>query len=339
MKKLDFILLFFAVMITVLVLFACKKEAVTYMGSDTGALSLDTITVPAYFPQMIIPADNQLTKEGVALGRKLYYDPILSNTGQSCSSCHEQSSAFSFSGVNSMPHMNLAWNSNFLWNGAVAGSLEDAMTFEVDVFFHTNIEMINSNVAYQALFKRVFKANRITSKQIAYALAQFVRKQVSYRSRMDKFLSHEGLLTPSEINGFVIYNSERGDCFHCHSLGLFTDNGFHNIGIDSVFFGANAGRYAVTGNINDLGKFKTPSLRNVALTAPYMHDGRFTTLEEVIDHYDSGVMSNVNLDPIFSKPNHLNGLHLSAQEKADLVAFLEALTDSSFVNDPSLCTP
>ena len=134
-------------------------------------------------------------------------------------------------------------------------------------------------------------------------------------------------------HGLYIFNSEKGECFHCHSLGLFQDNSFHNIGIDSIFEGVNMGRFMVTADLADMGKFKTPTLRNVALTAPYMHDGRFQTLEQVVEQYNSGVKKSSTLDPIMAKPSFEHGLQLTPQEKIDLISFLHSLTDTSFINN------
>lgn len=137
----------------------------------------------------------------------------------------------------------------------------------------------------------------------------------------------------------MIFITERGDCFHCHGLPLMTDNGFHNIGLDSVFTGADLGRFLVTGEASDKGAFKAPTLRNVALTAPYMHDGRFQTLEEVVEHYNSGVKPSPSLDAIMTKPGQVTELGLVPEEKADLVAFLRTLTDEPFVTDTALASP
>lgn len=323
-----------------LLLVNCRKTDGDYLTNmEDAPLTTYSINVPNYFPQLIIPTDNPLTVEGILLGRMLYYDTILSNIGKSCSSCHTQANSFSDSTVNSLPHMNLAWSDKFLWNGSKEGTLENVMIFEVEDFFGTDVNKLNNHTSYPNMFKKVFKTNPITSRQIAYALAQFVRTQTSTNSKFDQYLRYETMLTSSEINGFVIYNSEKGDCFHCHSLGLFFDNNFHNIGLDSTFIGVDKGRYNVTHNPDDIGKFKTPSLRNIALTAPYMHDGRFATLEQVIEHYNSGVKTTATLDPILSKPNHLYGLQLTLQEKIDLISFLNTLTDTTFTNNPSLSTP
>lgn len=327
-----------AVLITVIA--ACKKKSTDETPQpEPAALTPYTINTPSYFPQLVIPADNPLTVEGIQLGRKLYYDTIISNNGRACAQCHTQQYSFSNPVPNSMPHVNLAWNNKFLWNGLVEGTLEDIMTFEVNSFFNTDVNKLNNSATYPALFNKVFNTTSITTKQVAYALAQFIRTQTSTNSKFDKYLRYETMLTSSEMNGFVLYNTEKGDCFHCHSLGLFNDNAYRNNGNDSVFIGVNRGHFEVTGNPNDMGKFKTPTLRNVELTAPYMHDGRFATLEEVIEHYNSGVKHSPTLDPIFSKPNHLFGLQLTTQDKADLLAFLKTLTDTTFINNPTLSHP
>lgn len=297
------------------------------------------LNYPNYFPALSIPSNNPLTLEGINLGRKLYYDTILSNNGKSCSSCHNSIESFSTYSSNSLAHINLAWNSHFLWNGKITGTLEDIMRFEVDDFFQTNISKLNNSSYYKTEFKKVYKIETIASQDVANALAQFFRIMISSNSLCDKFFQHTANLNSSQVNGFVIFTTEKGDCFHCHSLGLFTDDKFHNNGIDSIFSGVNLGRYNVTLNNNDIGLFKTPTLRNIELTAPYMHDGRYLTLEEVVEHYNSGVKHTATLDPIMTKPSKIYGLGLSQTEKQDLVAFLKTLTDTTFTNNPLLQKP
>jgi cytochrome c peroxidase len=331
-----------------MVYFSCKKEKTpeaVYVYNPTPYELLK----PGYFPDPEIPAYNPLTVQGVELGRKLYYEPLLSkggpNNGLSCSSCHFQSKGFmipskpfeDFGIV--MPHINLAWSKNFLWNGKVSGPLEDIMMFEVKDFFQADMEHFKKQEEYKKLFYQAFGPGEITSERAAYALAQFFRIMVSGDSPFDKYLKKEQALGSLEMMGFSIFNSEKGDCFHCHGMGLMTDNDFHNIGLDDVFLGGNMGRYNVTGNPADLGKFKTPTLRNVALRGIYMHDGRFTTLEEVVEHYNSGVMHSEYLDPIMTKSGKEYGLNLSPGEKAALVAFLKSLTDDKFINNPDLAKP
>lgn len=302
-----------------------------------------TLVQPSHFPQHNVSEDNKLTVQGVDLGRRLYYDPILSNNGLSCSTCHLQSKGFTappVGGTTVLPHVNLGWNKNFLWDGKIKGTMEDIMFFEVHDFFQTDLNKLNNNPTYRDLFKKAFNVNTITAKDAAYALSQFFHTMISYQSKFDKFLTHQGNLTDSELRGFVIFNTERGDCFHCHSVPLMTNNEFHNIGLDSTLTGKNQGAYLVTGISTDKGKFKTPTLRNVALRDKYMHDGRFSSLEEVIDHYNTGVLWNSqNLDPLMTKPGKEFGLNLSLQDRTDLVNFLKTLTDTSFTTNPALSSP
>lgn len=324
--------------ILVVSLAACEKEAGENRDPDS-PLTPYRILEPEYLPRLSLPGYNPLTVEGIALGRQLYYDTILSNNGRSCASCHFQEYAFSSPVANSQPHINLAWNNKFLWNGREEGDLEQVTMFEVREFFRTDVSKLQKHPDYPDLFRKIFRTVPITEQQVAYALAQFMRTQVSLNSKFDRYMRYEINLEPSELRGLVIFNTEKGDCFHCHSLGLFQDNGFHNIGLDSSFSGMNLGRYNVTFNPADIGKFKTPTLRNVSLTAPYMHDGRYPTLEAAIEHYNSKVINSSTLDPVLTKPNHTNGLQLTAQDKADLLDFLLTLTDTSFIHDPALSKP
>ena len=312
---------------------ACRKNKEGSSEPAPASLTPYSMQLPSYFPQMVIPENNPLTLEGIDLGRKLYYDTLLSNNGKSCSSCHLSNYSFSSPVVNSMPHLNLGFAQNFLWNGKVSGTVEDIMLFEVDEFFNTDISKLNNSSLYRDLFKKVYKIDNITSHDVARALSQFIRVMVSQNSKFDKYLRHELDLNTPELRGFIIFNTEKGDCFHCHSIGLMTDNRFHNIGIDSIFSGVNLGRYNITGLSSDIGLFKSPTLRNVELTAPYMHDGRFATLEDVVEHYNSGVKLSNTLDPIMTKPTKQFGLQLSAQDKLDLVAFLKTLTDTTFTKN------
>ena len=171
---------------------------------------------------------------------------------------------------------------------------------------------------------------------VAKAIAQFERTFISSESDWDKYLRGEYMLSQSEAKGFEVFFTEKGDCFHCHGTILFTDNLFHNNGLDSVL--TNLGLGAITGNSNDNGKFKSPTLRNIEFTAPYMHDGRFNTLEEVIDFYSENVMFSPTVDPLMKKVNQ-GGLHLTTSEKIDLIAFLKTLSDNDFINNPDYSSP
>lgn len=300
------------------------------------------LDIPKFFPKMEFPADNKMTAERLALGRKLYYDPILSNDGRSCSSCHYQEQGFTFddgAGTTILPHINLGWSKSFLWKGEKQMSLENMMLYEVDEFFGTDMSKVNANVEYKKLFKEAFGVDKITSKEIAYSLAQFFRSLISGDSKFDKYRRHEAMLTPEETRGMEMFFTEKADCFHCHGNMLFTDNLFHNTGLDSTF-PYSKGRYDITGLNADIGAYKTPTLRNVALRKRYMHDGRFRSLEEVIEFYNSGVHPNSpGIDPLMILPQKEYGLQLTEQDKSDLLAFLNTLTDYTFINNPDLGKP
>ncbi|WKZ66796.1 MAG: cytochrome c peroxidase [Flavobacteriales bacterium] len=324
---------------------SCRRDAADNPDLCAATATPMELSYPSYFPQPVPAPGNPLTREGVELGRRLYYDTLLSRNGPfqgfACASCHDQSRSFTVptASTNVLPHVNLAWSTNFLWNGKVAGSLEDVMRFEVNDFFQVDVSVLHGHSEYPRLFQEAFGTCEIDREHVAMALAQWFRRMTSTRSKFDRYLMGEATLTLAEQHGAMIFLTEVGDCFHCHATPLMTDNAFHNIGLSADFTGFNTGRYAVTGNPMDMGAFKTPTLRNVALTAPYMHDGRFATLEEVVEFYNSGVQHSASLDPIMTKPGTGTTLALTPQQKADLVAFLHALTDEAFVNDPELGSP
>jgi len=296
------------------------------------------LTIPFGFPEMIIPDDNPLTVEGVNLGRKLYYDRILDkDSARACASCHHQDRAFQIDNGTQqvLPHVNFGWMTNYMWNGGFQGSLEDVMIFEVEVFFETKMERLNNSSTYKSLFKKAFNVDSISSKDAAYALAQFARTMNSGNSKFDKFVSGSTLLTDQELLGQQLFFTEKADCFHCHGTVFFTDYTPRNNGLDA---NPDAGLMEVTGDPKDLGKFKTPTLRNIALTSPYMHDGRFNTLEEVIDFYSGGVHNTSTVDPLMVYA-HNGGVSLTPKEKEALIAFLKTLTDHEFLNNPQLSSP
>lgn len=295
-----------------------------------------SLNLPSNYPSMIIPSDNPLTVEGIALGRKLYYDTKLHPTQSfSCSSCHNQQSSFTTYASNSLPHLNLGFYNKFLWNGKVEGTLEDIMLFEVEDFFQTDLDVLRNDADYPNLYYKAFGSTVITSKKTAYALAQFLRTVNSYNSKFDRVLLGLETMTPEEWDGYDIFFTERGDCFHCHGGMLKTDNLFHNNGLDN---NPSDGRYTITQNSNDIGKFKTPTLKNIALTAPYMHDGRYQTLEEVVEFYSTGLQWSATVDPLMKKIND-GGINLSPTEKQNLVAFLKTLTDSTFISNSAFSNP
>ena len=318
------------------IFFACKKDPPL---DDTPIFNYNPtpyiLEVSSEFPNMDILEENPLTKEGVQLGRMLYYDSILDpNLKISCSTCHIQKQSFT-SAPTVLPHINIGYNKAFLWNGKVEGGMEAVMLFEVEDFMQTDVSKLNQHKEYQRLFREAFNAEQITSKEIAYALAQFIRTLVSDKAKFDRIVSGDEDFTDAEYRGFEIFMTEKGDCFHCHGSILFTDLGFHNNGLDSD---PESGRYAVTEKAVDRGKFKTPTLRNIEFTGPYMHDGRYNTLEEVIDFYSEGLQFSETIDPLMKNVQQ-GGVQLTTQEKSDLLAFLKTLTDTSYLNNPNFSKP
>lgn len=314
------------------------------------------IAVPANLPPITIPADNPTTVEGVALGRKLFYEPLLSGDNtQSCGSCHAQAFGFSdnnrrfsegidhqLGNMNAMAIMNLAWANEFFWDGRIVG-IENQVrepvinVIEMHETWPNAITDLQVSDAYPPLFKAAFGTDTITEDLVVKAIAQFERTLVAGNSDYDKFMRGEAnAMSQAAFRGMQLFFTERGDCFHCHTTDLLTDYDYHNNGLDSVFNADNLGRAAVTNRSSDTGKFKTPGLRNVEVTGPYMHDGRFATLEEVVEHYNSGIRRSPTLDPKIKNPD---GLFLTNQEKSDLVAFLKALTDQSFLTNPAFSDP
>lgn len=318
------------------------------------------LQIPQGLPPMdaFIPDDNPMTVEGVALGRKLFYDPLLSgDNSQSCATCHRQEFGFaeqqrfsegidgSFGNRNAMALINMGWNQfGFFWDGREATLEAQALKpvtnpIEMNTTWPEVEAKLNAHADYPLLFKQAFDVDRIDSLTVAKAIAQFERTLISGNSKFDKWYNQQILqLNDSELRGFVLYTTEGADCFHCHGLGgLITDNRYHNNGMDTDF-SADPGRYLVTGDDGDMGKFRTPTLRNIELTAPYMHDGRFFTLEEVVEHYSEHVLMSETLDPSMELVG-VGGAQLTPQEKQDLVAFLRTLTDQDFLVNPDHSDP
>jgi cytochrome c peroxidase len=308
----------------------------------------------------IVPIDNPQTIEGIALGRKLFYDPILSADGtQACASCHGPQFSFTdprqFSiGIdniagtrNSMPIFNLAWNFNekFFWDGRVPSielqAIEPVINpIEMHNTWANAVASLQASIDYPQLFSEAFGTSTIDATLVTKAIAQFERTLISGNSKFDQHLLGEATLNASELSGLNVFLDEtKGDCFHCHgnpNNPLWTDNSFHNNGLDETFTDRGLGDF--TGDPRDFGLFKTPSLRNLAYTAPFMHDGRFVTLEEVINHYSEGLVYSETIDPLM-KTIAQGGVNLSESDKADLKAFLLSLSDPSFINNPDFQDP
>jgi len=340
----------------VIMMFSCSSDDTSVPQYVPTPLALE---IPTLFEQKIlspvIPFNNPQTVQGVALGKKLFFDPILSaDHSQSCSSCHAPENAFSdasqfsdgidgvFGNRNSMPIFNLAWNydEKFFWDGRVFSLEHQALQpVENPIEMHNTWEQVVDDLQehseYPNLFQLAFGTTIISSDLVTKAIAQFERTLISGNSKFDKYLLGIASLTPQELNGFNVFMDEtKGDCFHCHGSDnnpLWTDNIFHNNGLDAVFVDLGLGE--VTGDPADNGKFKSPSLRNLAFTAPYMHDGRFNTLDEVINHYSEGLQNSPTVDPLMKKVAE-GGVQITTQEKSDLKAFLLTLSDYEFINNP-----
>ncbi len=304
---------------------------------------------PENFPDAVYTFDNNaITQQGFELGRELFYDPILSvDNTISCSNCHQQAVAFSDpvhrfskgvgdkSGFRNAPAIqNMAFQNNFFWDGGVK-HLDfvpiNAITSEVEMdetFVHV-VEKLNGSESYRKKFSNAFGTSEINSQQILFALSQFMNLMVSSNSKYDKYIRNErGSFTQMEQDGLVLF---RGKCASCHATDLFTDGSFRNNGIDETFE-KDSGRERITEFPEDRGKFKVPSLRNVELTSPYMHDGRFKTLEQVLDHYAYQVKSSETLDPILNQDG-TRGISITETEKQQLIEFLKTLTDREFIQD------
>ena len=341
------------IIIIFFVCFSCDNESVeryfaTPSSLDIPKLFEDNILAP------VIPIDNPQTVEGIALGKKLFFDPILSiDNTLACVDCHAPENAFTdsdkfsdgvdgiFGNRNSMPLFNLAWNydEKFFWDGNTFSLEHQAFVPVTDpIEMKSNWADVESKLQqhaeYPILFEKAFGSSNIDSSLVTKAIAQFERTLISANSKFDKFLLGELNLSPEELNGFNVFMDEaKGDCFHCHGSDknpLWTDNIFHNNGLDETF--ADLGLGAVTGDPADNGKFKSPSLRNLEFTAPYMHDGRFASLDDVINHYSQGLKNSSTIDPLMKKLNQ-GGVDLTDKDKADLKAFLLSLSDYDFINN------
>jgi cytochrome c peroxidase len=312
---------------------------------------------PANFPPPVYQfKNNPLTQQGFILGRALFYDPILSKDSSiSCSSCHQQFAAFAHSG-HSLSHginglfgtrnapgiFNAAWHKSFMWDGGVnhievmpTAPIENPV--EMDETMKNVVEKVKRKKHYREMFQAAFGNQPITDKLLLLALAQFMGAMVSGHSKYDKYIRNEagGKLTEEELKGLYVFKAK---CAACHQGELFTDFSFRNNGLDESF-AKDIGRALITQQPEDEGKFIVPSLRNVELTAPYMHDGRFWSLEAVLNHYAAGVKQSPTLDPFLYSSNGKPGIELNETEKRQIIAFLKTLTDWEFVNDKRFSEP
>lgn len=329
--------------------YACKKsedieeKVETFLGFQT----------PKNFPETAYNfANNPITKEGFELGRMLFYEPRLSRDNTiTCGSCHIQASAFTQHGHdvshgiddrlgtrNSPPIMNLAWSKAFMWGGGIY----DLDLFpispitaheEMDESLENVLNKLSAMDKYKSKFKAAFGTANITTANFLKALSQFMLMCVSSNAKYDKVMRKDDNVsfTAVELEGYELFKQK---CASCHTEPLFTDNGFRNNGLAPSAIN-DLGLYTATLLNADKYKFKTPSLRNLKYTAPYMHDGRFLTLDAVFMHYTHEVQATENLDPLLNK-NGARGISINNDEKTKLMAFLNTLNDEDFINNKLL---
>lgn len=307
--------------------------------------------IPKGFPPPVYRFQhNPRTKQGFELGRRLFYDGILSRDGNfPCSSCHQQFAAFAtyehrlshgfnnqFSFRNAPGLFNLAWEKEMHWDGGIShievqplAPLLDPHEMAEDL--NQVISKLKNDKNYPALFNQVFGTPGINSKRILLALAQFTASLVSANAKYDRVKRGEDRFDKYEQTGYVIFQQK---CSRCHQEPLFTDLSYRNTGMELDTTLNDFGRMRITGRKEDSLKFRVPSLRNVFLTFPYGHDGRFTTLSEVLEHYNSGVLQSATLDTSLKK-----GIPISENDRFYLISFLATLTDSNFIANPLYSDP
>lgn len=315
-----------------------------------------TPALPPNFPALVYDvAKNQPDEATFELGRALFYDPRLSSDGTvSCGSCHQQSRAFSDgqalaigvagrrSARNSPALQNLGWHRSFMADGGGRGLALQALApltspQEMNEPLADALAKLNADPDYRRRFAAIYGPGPIDTPQFLKALAQFTSALTSAQSRYDKYVRHEpgGALTAAERRGQALFQQQ---CSSCHATDLFTDESFRNNGLDAAF-PVDSGRAHITLLPADAGRFRVPSLRNVARTAPYMHDGRFGSLPQVLAHYAHGVRPSRTLDPLLRQPDSCLGLALTDQQQRELIVFLNILTDNELLTNPRFAPP
>ena len=306
---------------------------------------------------MEIPTDNPTTEAGVDLGRHLFY-----STPIGCKNCHTQSLAFSSPisltlhieggeyDRSPMPLFNLGWVDKLAWDGRDTDGLEEKMTGSIEISSGKNYddvleELRNDPFDFASKYNAAFGSSEINQENTNKALAQFLRTITASNTKAHQFMNGDSsVFTAQELEGYQIFTSEKGNCSHCHihTNYLFTDNTMRNNGLDSVSSVddfPDPGYYFETGIPFDKGKFRSVTLINIEKTGPYMHDGRFATLEEVVDHYNQGGKFAPNLDNVMNENPDVQGLGLTDSEKAALVAFLKTLTDEEMLTKEEYSDP
>ncbi len=309
-----------------------------------------SLEYPSGFPKMTFDiTGNPVTVNGVALGKKLFYEGKLSrNNTISCGFCHIQEYAFTHHGHNvshgiddrlgirnAPPIQNMAFLKNYTWDG-VSHNLDErslvpiTTDFEMDSSLPEAVGKLNSDANYKKMFKAAFGDEKITGDRILKAISQFMATMISADSKYDQMMKGKVSFTAEETQGMSLFQNK---CASCHSGELFTDESYRNTG---MYYNAqfdDRGRYRVTLDWNDNMKFRVPSLRNVEYTAPYMHDGRFYSLEAVLNFYSDNVENHPNLDPLLKQNGH-TGIPMTGQDKQYIIAFLKTLSDKSFISNP-----
>ena len=301
--------------------------------------------IPEGWPQPYYRfTDNAITPEKFTLGRALFYEPMFSaDNSISCGSCHQQFAAFAHSahqfshGINGLlgkrnaPALqNLTWNTSFMHDGGV-NNIEVfppapiTNPIEMDETLPNVVQKIAASAKYKDLFRKAYGDDTVTTQRMFKAIAQFMGTMYSYSSKYDKVKNRTAEFTAQEQSGYSIFIQK---CASCHKEPLFTDYQFRNNGLSVNVNINDSGRAHITGNPADRYKFKTPSLRNIEVSGPYMHDGRYMTLSDCLDHYTSGIVNSPTLDPSLN-----GGISLNTQEKSDIIAFLKTLTDHEFLSD------
>jgi cytochrome c peroxidase len=296
---------------------------------------------------------NAISEDKFALGRALFYEPMLSvDNSVSCGSCHQQFAAFAHAehalshGINDMVGtrnapgiFNLTWHPYFMHDGGInhievqpLGPITNTLEMGADI--NPVIAKLQASNKYRNLFKKAYGSDTVTTQNMLKAMTQFMGLIYSYNSKYDYYKRRENNVefSDAELRG---YNLFLANCASCHKEPLFSDFAFRNNGLPVNVFLKDSGHFKIQRDPQNVYKFKTPSLRNIAKTGPYMHDGRFTTLQQCLDHYTNGVTNLTNLDPLLQN----NGLQLSANDKQDIIAFLQTLTDYKFLGDKRFADP
>jgi len=311
------------------------------------------VELPLNFPEIVYNLDNnQVTEAGFELGKKLFYEGKLSaNNAIPCAFCHEQAFAFTHhehtvshglnGGIgrrNAQPIQNLAYQSEFMWDGAATHlDLQPIIPLTSDVEMGETLSNVIAKLKadnyYKSQFEKAFENGEINSENMLKALSQFMIMMVSSNSKYDKYVRQEDNVTfnQTELDGLKTFKNK---CATCHATDLFTDQSYRNTGLPVNPKIDDVGRFAIFENPNDLYKFKVPSLRNVEVSKPYMHDGRFSSLNAVLNFYSSGVVENGgDVDAVLKREDGSLGITLTEYEKESLIAFLKTLTDNEFLTD------